>query len=129
MNYLLDTHTLLWWTSEPEKLSQAVRGIISEPTTLIQVSAVSGYEISYKTRCGKLTVPFNSPQEFKILLREEKWTELPLTLDHAVAGGRARSGHRDPFDRLLAAQAIDTGSTLLTIDPAFATFSELKTLW
>lgn len=129
MKFLLDTHAILWWLSDDPSLSQKAREVIADADNTILTSSVSGYEIAWKSRQGKLSVPFQSPADFAREWRHEQWAELPLSLEHAVLAGRFESPHRDPFDRLLAAQAIAEGATLISIDRAFATFPGLAVLW
>jgi len=129
MTCLLDTHALLWWLGDHPNLSDAARRVIQDPSNVIHVSPVSAYEIFYKVRLGKLKVPFEGPAAFASELRQERWIELPLTIEHAALAGGQANGHRDPFDRLLAAQAIGSQSALITADPAFKTFPDLTTLW
>ena len=127
--YLLDTHVILWWLENDPKISAAARHAIADPGNIILASSVSAYEIAWKTRLGKLVVPFQDPADFSRIWRQEGWSELPLSLSHAVDAGRLSASHRDPFDRQLAAQAICEGATLITIDPAFGNFTGLATLW
>ncbi len=127
--YLLDTHVILWWLNADPKLSDAARQALADPGNTILASSVSGYEIAWKAHLGKLVVPFQNPADFSRTWQQEGWTELPLSLNHAVDSGRFPSQHRDPFDRQLAAQAICEAATLITIDPAFDTFPGLSTLW
>lgn len=129
MKYLLDTHVILWWLEDHPNLSAAARLALADGDNTLFASSVSGYEIAWKTRQGKLEVPFQTPADFTREWQQEQWLELPLTLDHAVRAGHLQSPHRDPFDRLLAAQAISEDATLITIDPAFGTFPNLGTLW
>jgi len=89
---------------------------------------VSGYEIAWKAQLGRLIVPWQNPNEYSRIWLQERWIELPLSLNHAVEAGRSDSPHLDPFDRQLAAQAICESATLITIEPAFTTFPNLKTL-
>jgi PIN domain nuclease of toxin-antitoxin system len=97
--------------------------------TTILASALSGYEIAWKFHLGKLDVPFQIPADCTRTWQQERWLELPLSLTQAIQAGRITSPHRDPFDRQLAAQAIHEDATLITLDPAFATFHGLTTLW
>lgn len=127
--FLLDTHAILWWLDDDPRLSDAARQALTHPGHQILASTVSGYEIAWKCRLGKLDVPFRSPADFAAVWKQEHWNELPLSLHHAVEAGRSSSEHRDPFDRQLAAQAICENATLITIDPAFASFPGLTTLW
>lgn len=127
--YLLDTHVILWWLANDPKLSGAAQRVLADPGNTLLVSSVSGYEIAWKARIGKLVVPFQTPTEFSRAFQREGWIELPLLLGHTVDAGRFHNLHRDPFDRQLAAQAICEGATLITIDPVFKSFPKLVTLW
>lgn len=127
--YLLDTHVILWWLADDPKLSEAARGAISDPGNTILASAVSGYEIAWKARLGKLEVPFHTSADFTRAWQQEQWLELPLSLKHASHAGGFPSTHRDPFDRQLAAQATCESAILITIDPAFSSFADLSLLW
>lgn len=127
--FLLDTHVMLWWLDDSDNLSDAARQAIADPNHSILASSVSGYEIVWKAQLGKLIVPWENPSEYARIWQQERWIELPLSLNHAVEAGRSSSPHRDPFDRQLAAQAICESATLITIDPAFQTFPNLNTLW
>lgn len=129
MTVLLDTHTLLWWLERNPALSQDARDTIADPAVRVLVSPVSAYEIFYKVKLGKLTVPFSGADGFSRIVRQEHWTDLPLSAGHATLAGTHPCHHRDPFDRLLAAQAICEQAALVTIDPAFAGFPDLSTLW
>lgn len=105
MKVLLDTHAMLWWWSEPHRIPQPVLTILSDPATTILASAVSAYEMAYKHRCGKLFLPPDLLKDFSAVLQVERWTELSLTIRHSLLAGDLTSTHRDPFDRLLGAQA------------------------
>jgi PIN domain nuclease of toxin-antitoxin system len=129
MKYLLDTHTLLWWWTAPDLLSKKILQIVSSTKNIIFVSPVNAYEIGNKSRLGKLTVPKKFLLDFTNNILAEGWTELPITLPHTVLASTIESPHRDPFDRLLVAQAIIEGATLLTADHQLDTFPKLKKLW
>lgn len=125
MSFLLDTHTLLWALSEPEKLSSGVRSILKDPANLPRVSTVSLFEIATKVRIGKLSCPVSLLENWEFTLS----TLLPLLGAEAVRAGRWEVEHRDPFDRLLAAQAYENNLCLLSRDEAFSLFKGLKVLW
>lgn len=129
MNVLLDTHAMLWWWLEPERFPKKILRILSNPETLVLASAVSGYELAYKHHCGKLILPDGLLENFEQNLEAERWTQLPLTVEHSLMAGQIVSPHRDPFDRLLAAQAILERARLVTVDAAFQTFPGLQILW
>jgi PIN domain nuclease of toxin-antitoxin system len=76
MKVLLDTHAMLWWWSEPERIPQQVLKILSDPATTVLASAVSAYEMAYKHRCGKLSLPPELLKDFPEILKAERWDEL-----------------------------------------------------
>lgn len=129
MKLLLDTHAMLWWWTAPERLPQPTLSLLSHAGTEILASAVSAYEVAYKHRLGKLSLPAALLGQFEQVVSQERWTELPVTVPHSLLAGSFPSDHRDPFDRLLAAQAVIEDAMLVTMDPAFASFPRLRTLW
>lgn len=129
MNLLLDTHAILWWWGFPDRLSRAAREVIMAPENTIHVSSVSGFEIALKNRLGKLTLPPNLLTDFNEAIREERWRTLPLDMKHAVFAGRIESEHRDPFDRMLAAQAMIEDLHVVTSDRLLAAMPGLQTIW
>jgi PIN domain nuclease of toxin-antitoxin system len=115
MKLLLDTHLLLWAAGEPRRLSKAARTLIGNPDNELLFSAASLWEVAIKRRLGR--------EDFKVdarLLRrgllDNGYSELPILSDHVVATESLPLLHRDPFDRILVAQATVEGITLLTID-------------
>ncbi len=116
MNALLDTCTFLWLALEPVRISPAAKAILDHPGTVRQLSQVSVLEIVLKHRAGKLPLPL-SPEDW-IPSRREFFQLENLPLDEAVIyrSGMLPDGHDDPFDRLIAAHAIESGSTLLSPD-------------
>lgn len=113
MNLLLDTHVLLWWLDNPGQLSEAAREAIACSTNVVYVSAVSAWEMVIKKALGKLDAPENLGE----VLRECHFTPLPITVAHALAVQALPILHRDPFDRMLVAQALAEGMTIVTRDP------------
>jgi PIN domain nuclease of toxin-antitoxin system len=112
---LLDTHLLLWAAGEPKRLSKLARRLIDNPENELLFSAASLWEVAIKRRLGR--------KDFKVdarLLRrgllDNGYSELPIISDHVVATESLPLLHRDPFDRILVAQATVEGVTLLTID-------------
>ena len=114
MSYLLDTCVALWWL-EGRPLSRKAQEAISDPRRIICLSAASVWEISVKHAKGALPLP----KGFYDALDREKFSPLPITAEHARAAGELPPHHRDPFDRMLIAQAQCEGLTLVTRDKQF----------
>lgn len=112
MNLLLDTHVLLWWLSDDPKLGDEARGAISVADNIVYVSAVSLWEIAIKHGIGKLQLPEN----FDDALADQGFLELPLKWEHSRRNRALPWLHRDPFDRMLIAQALAESLTLVTAD-------------
>ena len=129
MRVLLDTHAILWWWTDPDRFRKATLAKLCRTDTEVFVSCVSAYELAFKYRNGQLSLPQELLENFEDILREERWTPLSLSTVHCLAAGQLNSPHKDPFDRLLAAQAITEKANLVTSDPAFATFKGLKLMW
>ena len=125
---LLDTHALLWWLAEPEKLSKPTHTAIADPAARVFVSAASGWELATKMRLGKLPGAEGLLQDLPSLLQNQGFQPLAVQLRHGVHAGAYPQAHRDPFDRLLAAQAELEGLQLVSLDPALATFP-CRLLW
>lgn len=121
MRYLLDTHALFWWLTANKNLSHAARKIIDDGTNLRFVSPVSAFEIANKSRIGKLDAA-EIVNAFDNILAAGSFHSLPVTVAHANLAGSMPGTHRDPFDRLLAAQCKLENLKLLTVDPAFGEF-------
>ena len=125
---LLDTHALLWWLAEPDRLSPAAHAAISDPANSVVVSAASGWEIATKVRLGKLPGIGELLNDLPQLLIAQGFDLLPITLQQGLHAGSYPMPHRDPFDRLLAAQAELAKLTLVTVDPALEAFP-CRLLW
>ena len=128
MSYLVDTHVLLWVSQEPHRLSPLVRGLFADPRTDFLVSVVTAYEIRWKHTLGKLGVAQPLIENFPAALDLMQMRPLDVTLAHAELAGRLDPAHRDPFDRLIAAQALFEGIELITSDEKFSFFG-VQTLW
>ena len=109
---LLDTHVLLWWLADDPELGTNARDLISNGTNEIYVSAASSWEISIKKRNGKLTGPDNIDG----IVQQERFIKLPISLIHGELAGQLPDHHKDPFDRMLIAQAQTEKLTILTAD-------------
>lgn len=105
MRLLLDTHALLWWLTGDERLPATAAEAIQDPTNEILVSAASAWEISTKYRIGKLPDATRLASDFDAVLRSQGFQGLPITIEHARLVGLLPGPHKDPFDRMLAAQA------------------------
>ncbi|HEY7062377.1 MAG TPA: type II toxin-antitoxin system VapC family toxin [Chloroflexota bacterium] len=116
MKLLLDTNALLWWLADSERLGPAARRSIADPTNAIYVSAASAWEIAIKIGLGKLNVPANATTWLPAALAANRFTSLPIEVEHALAVEQLPPHHKDPFDRLLIAQARIEGLTILTGD-------------
>lgn len=128
-NLLLDTHTLIWALGRPDKLGDAAKRSLEDKTNGLYVSSVSAWEIANKHRIGKLPGVEHLLENFSTYLNRLGASELGLSMDHAILGGQLNWQHRDPFDRMLAAQAIIEDLVLVSRDPAFQELAELETLW
>jgi PIN domain nuclease of toxin-antitoxin system len=128
MKLLLDTHALLWWLTDDERLSARARQVIKNPRNAVWVSAVSGWELATKFRLGKLAGAERILTKLPALIEESRLRVLPITLAHALKAGSLDHKHRDPFDRMLTAQAILEDLVLVTSDPACKTLGA-ETTW
>ncbi len=115
MNLLLDTHILLWWLDDNASLSVNARQAIADTDNLIILSAAVIWEIRIKQAIGKLKIAPN----FYDVVKEQGFEMLAITSEHAYAVGDLPKHHRDPFDRILIAQALLEGFTLVTQDAIF----------
>lgn len=116
MNVLLDTHTLLWLVSDPSRLAAPALTILAAPETTLWVTAASAWEISIKTRLGRLDgEPLLSA--WSEVLATMKASELPIESADAILAGRLPWEHKDPFDRSIVAQALRRNLTIATRDP------------
>lgn len=128
MRVLLDTHALLWWFTDDPRLSQRARDTIANEANAVVVSAASAWEIATKHRLGKLNEAADAVDRFGELVAADGFVHLPITHYHSLRAGAYPTEHRDPFDRMLAAQSELESLPLLTCDPAFALFG-VKTIW
>ena len=124
---LLDTHVLLWWLGGESKLSRRARHTIQNQETTVLVSAASAWEIAIKTKAGKLDAgPLVA--NFHNELAQEGFSELPISSDHAIRAGLLEGPHRDPFDRMLAAQAQAENLAVISKDSFFDAFG-VRRIW
>ena len=126
--FLLDTHTVLFWWGGSSKLSAAAAQAIGEPRSEILVSAATAWEIATKFRIGKLDDIGDPSAAYPRLMTENGFRQLDVTTLHGLRAGGLDGAHRDPFDRLIAAQALIEDLTVITRDPEIAGFG-CETLW
>ena len=119
MNLLLDTHVLIWWLGSLPMLSADARDVVADPENEAFVSSASAFEIATKYRLGKLSVAAAFVDGLDEHLRREGFKPVAISLPHALAAGRLPGPHKDPFDRMLIAQARLEGFTVVTSDPIF----------
>ncbi len=115
MNVLLDTHTLLWLVSEPSRLAAAALEVLSKPTTSVSVTAASAWEIGIKTRLGRFDGD-TLLSTWSEVLADMNTVELPIESADAILAARLPWEHRDPFDRVIVAQALRRNLTIATRD-------------
>lgn len=123
MNILLDTHVLIWALENNPTLSKTAVDCIVDGSNMVFVSAASVWEINIKMTMGKLEAPDNLLEEIRL----HRFTPLPMTLEHAQLAGRLPDIHKDPFDRMLVAQAMIEKLTLATRDKLIGKY-KIKTV-
>ena len=128
MNLLLDTHTFLWWDSNPSKLSPEVLRLCRNRTNRVFLSVVNIWEVQIKIQLGKLQLTMPLPDLTALYQQNDGFEVLPVTLDHVLALGTLPLHHKDPFDRLLIAQALVENATLVSADAAVAQYP-INVLW
>ncbi len=119
MKALLDTHALLWWLFDDPHLSTPARDCIANAENEILVSAVSAWEIATKHRIGKLPEAGDIVRLLPMYLRQARFAELSVSVDDGLLAGSLPGPHKDPFDRMLIAQARLRSLPVLSIDPVF----------
>ena len=128
LKLLVDTHAYAWWATGDGRLTPRARAAVEDPGAELLISAVVPWELAIKLRAGKWPQADAILADLDAALVEDRLTPLPITLDHARRAGLLASDHRDPFDRVLAAQAEAEGAALVTADPAFARMG-IEVLW
>lgn len=123
MKLLLDTHILLWAAGQPEKLSESSRTVLTAKENSLFFSVASIWEIVIKRALGRADFKVN-PRRFRNLLLAHGYAELPVEAEHVLAVEMLPMLHKDPFDRLLLAQARTEGITLLTTDASICRYGE-----
>lgn len=128
MKVLLDTHTLLWATLSPASLSREASAMISDESNVVLVSAASAWEIATKVRIGKLPGAERLEKEFLDVMEDAGYTLLPIDAASALRAGRLAGEHRDPFDRIIAAQALAEDILVLSADLKLDAFG-IRRVW
>jgi PIN domain nuclease of toxin-antitoxin system len=128
MTVLLDTHALLFWFFDDPRLSASARAVLADPTVTVLVSSVSAYEVCIKHRLGKLSVAEPLVGDIPGWIAKAGFRELPVSVAHAARAGSWPQPHRDPFDRILAAQATSENVPLVSRDEALRAFG-INLLW
>ena len=121
MKLLLDTHLLLWAAGEPQRLSATATALIEDPANELVFSAASLWEVAIKCQLGRNDFRVD-PRLLRRSLLDNGYLELRVTSEHAVATDNLPPIHKDPFDRILVAQATVEGMALLTVDPVVARY-------
>jgi len=125
---LLDTHALLWWLDGDRRLSRTARTAIAASDNEVFVSAASAWEITTKARLGKLPGAAAVAADVVGAVASQGFAPLDITMLHAQRAGRLKTEHRDPFDRMLVAQSLLEGLTLITNEELFDAFG-VERLW
>jgi len=128
LKLLLHTHALIWWLAGDPALSLAARTAIGDIANSVSVSAASAMEISTKFRLGKLPLAAPLARDFAAIIAAQDFLELPISFRHASAAGEMNIAHKDPFDRILIAQARIEDMTLVSNAAVFDGFA-VRRLW
>ena len=128
LRLLLDTHALIWWLAGDEALGRRAREAIADEANGVAVSAASAMEVFTKFRIGKLPDAALLVQDFETIIAEQGFAELAITVHHARLAGEMNIAHKDPFDRLLLAQAQAEDMVLVSNETLFDGFA-VRRLW
>jgi PIN domain nuclease of toxin-antitoxin system len=128
MKLLLDTHTFMWWDSNPAKIPESTLNLLKEPDIQVFLSLASLWEIQIKSQLGKLTLRDNLADIVRQQQYENGIILLPIEFSHILALEQLPSHHRDPFDRLLIAQSQVEGAAIVTRDELFQRYA-CQTIW
>jgi PIN domain nuclease of toxin-antitoxin system len=127
MTYLLDTHTLIWFLRTPAALPDAVRGLIEDPASTLAISLATPWEMAIKTSIKRFDAG-DILDEFDSIMVRGRFNVLAPTVAQVIRSGRLPWFHRDPFDRLIAAQTLDLGWSLLSKDVVFDAYG-VRRVW
>ena len=128
MSLLLDTCTLVWAWSRPEKLSRRLQGLLRDPRNQVWVSAASAWELAIKHRAGRFPRGEHVLAEWNERIAQDGFRELTIAFRHALRAGSLPGAHRDPFDRMIAAQGLIEALRVATPDPKIAALGT-DTIW
>jgi PIN domain nuclease of toxin-antitoxin system len=128
-DFLLDSCALLWAAKKPSRLGNIAREIIEDPATRLFLSSISAYELAFKHRLGKLGEYGFVVENYTEVVRKLGVIDLPITLAHAYQAGQMDWFHRDPFDRVIAAQAASENLVLITNDAVLSSHPWFETVW
>ena len=128
MKLLLDTHTFIWWANEPEKLSGKALAACQDESNTLLLSVVSVWEMQIKKQLGKLKISRPIEELIKTQQQANGLQVLSIELAHVLSLSNLPLHHKDPFDRLLIAQASVEGATVVSVDPAFSSYG-ISVLW
>ena len=123
MRYLLDTHIFIWWILDHPKLLKSFRDIIGDSSNELFFSSASAWEIVIKATLGKLSLPGNAVEWIRKHLDFNRINALPITVEHALMLHELPNLHKDPFDRIMVAQARCEGLTIITDDEWIAKYA------
>jgi PIN domain nuclease of toxin-antitoxin system len=127
MNVLLDTHAFAWWCNEPEKITSTARSFVASRQHRVLVSAASAWELAIKANLGKFQ-PVSFVFELRRHLANEAFETLPIDMEHSVRAGLLPMHHRDPFDRLIVAQAQVENAVIVSADGTLDNY-DIKRIW
>lgn len=116
MNLLLDTHVLIWWVSDPGRLSDRVRSAIADPGNRVIVSAISAWEIVIKAGLGRIELPEPADRYVASRMEDNSFVPLAFSMEHSLRAASLPDLHRDPFDRALVAQSAVEDIPFVTAD-------------
>ena len=125
---LLDTHALLWWLTDSPELTKRARAMISDTKNTIFVSAASAWEIATKVRIGKLSVATELTEDFDAQMEQESFRSLSISSSHAIRAGLLPGIHKDPFDRMLIAQAQEQNVPIISNEVLFDAYG-IRRIW
>jgi len=128
MKLMLDTHAFIWWDSEPAKLSPQALALCQDPANQLLLSVASVWEMQIKLQLGKLTIRIPLADVITHQQQTNNVDIVPITLTHVLTLDGLPSYHKDPFDRLIIAQAMVEGIAVISNDPMFAHYP-IKLIW